>query len=67
MRFAEMVFMSLARRISSMMVEYVATTSAGRGSAVARQFVDIRVVESEWVLTCHGCGVTSLHCNKLGG
>jgi len=36
MRFAEMVFMSLARRISSMMAEYVATTSAGRGSVVAR-------------------------------
>jgi hypothetical protein len=36
MRFAETVFMSLPRRISSMMAEYEASTSVGRGSAMAR-------------------------------
>lgn len=47
MRFAEMVFRSLPRRISSIMAEYDASTSVGSGSGV-QVSISLEYTRSTW-------------------
>jgi hypothetical protein len=59
MRFAEIVFRSLARRISSMMAAYDALTSGARLS-ISKSVQSRRVQEVKRALTRHGRGCVIL-------
>ena len=60
MRFAEIVLMSLTRKISSMMAEYFASNSTGRGSAMLRQYMCCQKRHLGCLLTGHVCEKASV-------